>query len=328
MATRTTTRRATGLRDMRLEDLARRWQQRRDVRARDRIFEEYYPLACRLAGRYRNPYEPREDLIQVAAAGLLSAVDRFDPDRGVAFPAFAIPTILGELKRHFRNTGWSAHVPRGAQELARSVDQAVQQLTGRFGRSPTVNELARYMEIEIEDVLVGLHAAAAHYSVSLDAPAPGSEHDDPQTLGDGVSKTEDGYGLIETKLSLAAAIRRLPHTERTALEMRIRDDLKQSEIARRLGCSQMQVSRLLGRAVHRLRELTDPEIDPTPAPANEPGRRWHPTASSRPAADAGGQLAPAQRTGRRARERRSRPVGGALQAVEQLDDRVGGAHRR
>src|SRR5579875_3166551 len=138
MATRMVPGRSQEMQDHQLGELARRWRERRDVRARDRIFEEYYPLACRLAGRYRNPYEPREDLIQVAAAGLLSAVDRFDPDRGVAFPAFAIPTILGELKRHFRNTGWSAHVPRGAQELARDVDRAVQELTGRLGGSPTV----------------------------------------------------------------------------------------------------------------------------------------------------------------------------------------------
>jgi RNA polymerase sigma-B factor len=220
-------------------------------------------LACRLAGRYRNPYEPREDLVQVAAAGLLAAIDRYDLDRGVAFPAFAIPTILGELKRHFRNTGWSAHVPRGAQELARRVEQAAQELNGRVGRSPTVHELAGYMEIDIEDVLVGLHAGAAHYSVSLDAPVPGSDQEGPQTLRDGVAESEGGFGLVEAKLSLAAAMRRLPHTERVALDMRIHHDLKQSEIAARMGCSQMQVSRLLTRAIARLRTLTDPEVGAT-----------------------------------------------------------------
>ncbi|HET9126398.1 MAG TPA: sigma-70 family RNA polymerase sigma factor, partial [Solirubrobacteraceae bacterium] len=177
MATRTYERRTRDTRDPQLGTLVRRWRTRRDVRARDRIFEEYYPLACRLASRYRNPHEPREDLVQVAATGLLHSIDRYDPDRGVAFVAFAIPTILGELKRHFRNTGWSAHVPRGAQELARRVEDAAQEITSRGGRSPTVPEIAQYMEIEVEDVLVGLHAAAAHYSVSLDAPAPGSDHD-------------------------------------------------------------------------------------------------------------------------------------------------------
>jgi len=276
MVTRTQRRRTT---EPALEQLARSWQRTRDLRARDRLFEEYYPLACRLAGRYRNPYEPREDLIQVAAAGLLSAIDRYDPDRGVAFPAFAIPTILGELKRHFRNTGWSAHVPRGAQELARRVDQALQELSGRLGHSPTVHELAGYMELELEDVLVGLHAAAAHYSVSLDAPTPGSDHDDPQTLADGVCTGEDGYGLVEAKLSLAAAMRHLPHTERIALELRIHHDLKQSEIAAEMGCSQMQVSRLLNRAAARLRELMDPEVDPR---------------GSRTLADASSELSPPQ----------------------------------
>ena len=246
--------------ELELGELARRWRTCHDVGARERIFDEYYPLACRLAGRYRNPYEPREDLVQVAAAGLLYAVDRFDPDRGVTFPAFAIPTILGELKRHFRNTGWSAHVPRGAQELARDVDRAVQELTGRLGGSPTVHQLAEYMEIDVEDVLLGLHAAAAHYSVSLDAPAPGSHPDDPQTLSDGLADREDGYGLVEAKLALADGLRHLPHTERTALDLRIHEDLKQSEIAARMHCSQMQVSRLLSRAVARLRGLSDPEI--------------------------------------------------------------------
>jgi RNA polymerase sigma-B factor len=260
MATRTPRRRPQRPQDRQLCEFARRWQTNHDVRARDAIFEEYYPLACRLAGRYRNPYQPREDLTQVAATGLLCAVDRFDPDRGVAFVAFAIPTILGELKRYFRNTGWSAHVPRGAQELARRVDQALQEMNGRLGRSPTVNEVAHFMEIDVEDVLVGLHAASAHFAVSLDAPAPGGDHDDPQTLGDGVAEEEDGYGLVETKLSMADAIRRLPHMERVALELRIHEDLKQSEIAERMGCSQMQVSRLLSRAVSRLRTLADPEL--------------------------------------------------------------------
>lgn len=261
MATRSLPRRTDAAQDLELEELVRRWRTQHDRRARDRIFEQYYPLACRLAGRYRNPYEPREDLVQVAAAGLLCAVDRFDPDRGVAFPAFAIPTILGELKRHFRNTGWSAHVPRGAQELSRRVEQAMNELTGHVGRSPTVHQLALYMEIDVEDVLVGLHAGAAHYSVSLDAPAPGTNHDDPQSLGDSLAAGEDGYGLVETKLSVAEAMRHLPHSERLALDMRIQEDLKQSEIAQRMECSQMQVSRLLSRAVARLRALTDPDID-------------------------------------------------------------------
>jgi len=261
MATPTLARRTQEAQDPELDELWRRWRTDHDLSARERLFEEYYPLACRLSGRYRSPYEPHEDLLQVAAAGLLYAVDRYDPDRGVAFPAFAIPTILGELKRHFRNTGWSAHVPRGAQELSRRVEHGLQELTGRIGRSPTVQELAGYTEIDVEDVLVGLHAVAAHYSISLDAPAPGSDQDEPQTFAEELADTEDGYGLIETKLSLAEAMHHLPHIERVALSMRIHEDLKQSEIAIRMECSQMQVSRLLSRAVARLRELTDPDTD-------------------------------------------------------------------
>jgi RNA polymerase sigma-B factor len=217
-------------------------------------------MARRLAARYNNPHEPQEDLIQVAAMGLLAAADRFDPDRGVPFASFAIPTILGEIKRHFRSTGWSVHVPRGAQELAQRVDRATRDISGRIGRAPRVVEIAEFLEIGVEDVVIGLDAATAHYAASLDVPAPGGEGDDLPTLGDGLGHDEEGFGLVEAKLSVAMTMRRLPHLERTALRLRIEHDLKQSEIAERMGCSQMQVSRLLRRAATRMRALTDPHV--------------------------------------------------------------------
>ncbi len=233
-----------------------------DPEAREELFTRFLPLARKLASRYSNPHEPIEDLVQVASVGLLGAIDRFDPDRGVRFPAFAIPTILGELKRYFRNTGWSAHVPRGAQEMALRVDRAIRQIEARSGRHPSVGELAQFLELPYEDVLVGLDAGTAHYSVSLDAPlTTGDDEEQADTLGDSIGDVDESYGLVEASMSLSAALGRLPHLERQALTLRLEHDLKQTEIARELGCSQMQVSRLLRRAAARLHDMTDPDLD-------------------------------------------------------------------
>jgi RNA polymerase sigma-B factor len=240
--------------------LALHWREHGDTKARDELFNRFLPLARKLAGRYSNPHEPLEDLVQVASVGLLGAIDRFDPERGVRFPAFAIPTILGELKRYFRNTGWSVHVPRGAQETALRVDRASRQIMARSGRHPHVEELAEYLEISAEDVLTGLDAGTAHYSVSLDAPLTPTEGEEADSLGDTLGEEDESYGLIETTISLSAAVRTLPYLERQALALRLEDDMKQSEIASGLGCSQMQVSRLLRRAAARMRDMTDPDV--------------------------------------------------------------------
>jgi RNA polymerase sigma-B factor len=248
------------LRTVDTNDLVTRWRQDEDWDARDELFARFLPLARKLAARYTNPHEPLEDLVQVASLGLLGAIDRFDPGRGVRFPAFAIPTILGELKRYFRNTGWSAHVPRGAQEMALRVDRATRQISAQSGRHPRVEELAEYLEVSPEDVLTGLDAGTAHYSVSLDAPLSSTDGEDPDTLGESLGDLDDSYGLVETTIALSAAVARLPYLERRALTLRLDGDMKQTEIARRLDCSQMQVSRLLRRAASRLRDMTDPEV--------------------------------------------------------------------
>jgi RNA polymerase sigma-B factor len=221
--------------------------------ARDELVRRHLPLARKLASRYQNPHEPFEDLVQVATIGLIGALDRYEPERQVPFGAYATPTILGELKRHFRNTGWAAHVPRPAQELAQQVQRAVGELTQQHGRSPEVAELAQFLELDVEQVLDGLESAQAHYSDSLDAP---TAEDVPEatTLGETLGVLDDGYALIETASSLSGGIERLPYLERRALTLRIRGDLKQSEIAKAMGCSQMQVSRLLRRAADRLRD--------------------------------------------------------------------------
>ena len=252
--------------------LALRWREGGDRWARDALIDRFGPLApARLV--YVTSAEPLEDLVQVASVGLVAAVDRFDPNRGIPFTAFAIPTILGELKRYFRDIGWSAHVPRGAQEAALRVEEASRHLTARTGRTPNVGELAQYLELDTEQVLAGLEAGGAHFATSLDTPVAATDTEDREPLHAYVGAVDDGYALVEMTASLAAAMPRLPYLERRALTMRLRDDLKQTEIADRLGCSQMHVSRLLRRAGTRLRELTAPGTTSEPSPARPPRLR-------------------------------------------------------
>ena len=242
--------------------LFERWQRDKDPRARECLAECYLPLARTLAARYRGRGgEPFDDLLQVASLGLLKAIDRFDPDRGTAFSSFAVPTILGELKRYFRDTGWSAHVPRGAQELALKVQEAEQAISPRLGRSPTADELALYMEVSVEQVLDGLEAAAAHHATSLEEP-----HDEldgeSQSLADAFGEDDPRFEQIDASLTVASAARELSEREQRVLELRFFGELTQSEIAKRIGVSQMQVSRILRGALAHLRELALAEYDP------------------------------------------------------------------
>jgi RNA polymerase sigma-B factor len=242
-------------RDRLSRELVERWQRDKDPRARECLVERYLPIARKLAGRYRGQAgEPFDDLLQVASLGLLKAIDRFDPDRGTAFASFAIPTILGHLKRYFRDTGWSAHVPRGAQELALRVQAAEQAISPRFGRSPTAGELALYMEVSVDQVLDGLEAAAAHHATSLAEP-----HDeldlDSQPLSEVLGEDDPRFEQIHASLTIACAAKELSERQRRVLELRFYDELTQSEIAKRIGVSQMQVSRILRDALAPLREL-------------------------------------------------------------------------
>src|SRR5947208_8778222 len=164
-------------------ELFDRWQNHGDRSARDELVTRFLPLARNLARRYAGAREPFDDLLQVASLGLVKAIDRFDTERGAAFSSFAVPTILGELKRYFRDLGWSVHVPRGAQERALKVQAAQEKLTIRNGRPPSVSDLAEYMELSIENVLDALETAAAHHSASLDAPREEGE-DESGTLID------------------------------------------------------------------------------------------------------------------------------------------------
>ncbi len=235
-------------------ELFRRWCNHRDRSARDELVERFLPLARKLAHRYRGAHEPYDDLLQVASLGLVKAIDRFDLDRGTAFSSFAVPTILGELKRYFRDLGWSVHVPRGAQERALKVEEAQQKLSARHGRPPTVPELAGYLELSIDEVLEALETSGAHHSVSLDAPQT-DEEGSASTLASSFGEEDGRFERIEEGLTIATAAKQLPVHERRVLHLRFVEDLTQTQIADRIGVSQMQVSRILRHALGRLNEL-------------------------------------------------------------------------
>ncbi len=235
-----------------------RWRRYRDLAARNELIRRFLPLAHKLARRYARSSEPYEDLAQVASLGLVKAVERFDPGRGYAFSSFAVPTILGELKRYFRDSGWALHVDRGAQERARNVTAAQAAISARSG-VPTVGELAQYLELSEEEVLDGLQTAEAYDAISLDASPPGSDGDGPLTRLEGIGECDRALEQVDEAATIFAAARHLPERERTVLYLRFGEDLPQTEIAKRVGVSQMQVSRLLRRSLARLRELTGPQ---------------------------------------------------------------------
>jgi RNA polymerase sigma-B factor len=235
-------------------DLFVRWQRDGDSRARAELVERFLPLARKLARRYQGAREPLDDLFQVASLGLVKAIDRYDLERGIAFSSFAVPTIVGELKRYFRDLGWSVHVPRGAQERAIKVEQVQRKLAAQTGRAPTFNELAEYMEISIEDVIDALEAAAAHHAISLDTPREDSEGESG-TLGDAFGEIDDRFELIDAGASIQRAARTLTPRERQVLALRFVADRTQTQIAEQIGVSQMQVSRILRRSVAQLTEL-------------------------------------------------------------------------
>jgi len=215
-----------------------------DRQAAAELAERYLPLARRLALRYRNRGEPLDDLIQVASVGLVNAVQRWDPDRGTTFATFAVPTILGELRRYFRDTTWAVRPPRSAQELSLAVSKARDRLWQQGSRAPTVADIAASLGRSEEEVLDGLKAGGAHRAESLDEPiAEGG--DETITSIDALGGPEPGYGRVENVLVLDQVIAILDEQARAVVRMRFLEDLLQREIAQRLGCSQMQVSRIL-----------------------------------------------------------------------------------
>jgi RNA polymerase sigma-B factor len=243
------------LRQAEANDLFARWQRDGDQRAREELVDRFMPLARKLARRYQGAREPLEDLVQVASLGLVKAIDRFDAERGTAFSSFAVPTILGELKRYFRDLGWAIHVPRGAQERALKVEEVQRKLTTTHGRAPTVPQLAEYMELSIEEVLDALEAAAAHHAISLDTPRDDGEGE-AGTLGDAFGEEDQRFEQVEAGATISEAAQHLTERERHVLALRFVEDQTQTQIAEIVGVSQMQVSRILRRALSRLSELT------------------------------------------------------------------------
>ncbi|TMK42344.1 MAG: SigB/SigF/SigG family RNA polymerase sigma factor [Actinobacteria bacterium] len=236
--------------------LFRRWQAGGDARARESLIEHYMPLARSLARRYRRSSEPFEDLVQVASLGLVKAVDRFDRERGHAFTSFAVPTILGELRRYFRDAGWAVHVPRGAQERALEVQAAQDAMSARSGRAPTVCELREYLELGEEEVLDALEAIRAYESCSIDAPVASADEDEAATYADHLGEEDERFELIDADATIAAAAHNLPPRERRVLHLRFAKQMTQTQIAKQVGVSQMQVSRLVRRGIAQLQELT------------------------------------------------------------------------
>ncbi|MFJ9114543.1 RNA polymerase sigma factor SigF [Streptomyces sp. NPDC102394] len=220
---------------------------------RERVVEAWLPMADRLAGRFRNRGESSEDLRQVAALGLVKAVDRYDPELGNAFESYAVPTITGEIKRHFRDHMWTLHVPRRVQELRNRVRFAAQDLTQTVsGRRPTVAEIAEHADMSEEDVLAGMEALESFSALSLDAELPGSE--DGYSLGDALGSLDPALDTVVDREAVAPRLAALPERERAILYMRFFGDMTQSRIAEQLGISQMHVSRLISRCCSRVRE--------------------------------------------------------------------------
>jgi RNA polymerase sigma-B factor len=237
--------------------LLTRYHEHGDLAARDELIARFLPLARQLARRYQRGNEPLDDLIQVASIGLVKAVDRFDPSRGAAFSSYAVPTILGELKRYFRDVGWAVHVPRGMQERVMSVNQAMTRLARDFGRSPTAGEVAELLDEPLEQVLEAMEAAIAYDAVSLDAPSRVTDEEGADTYADSVGAVDERYELVEYAAAIAPTVKALPERDRLVLRLRFDEDLTQLEIAQRIGVSQMHVSRLIRRALTRLRTVAD-----------------------------------------------------------------------
>ncbi len=213
------------------------------------------PLAYRLARRYQRPGEPLEDLAQVATIGLLKALDRFDPERGHEFLAYAAPTILGELKRYFRDFGWVMHLSRGDQELAGEVKCAAEEASRRLGRAPTPEEIAAATRLNVEEVVRGLDAASAARPASLDVAAASTDGATAGAAEAWLGRDEEGFELVETRDAVSRGLHRLTKRDSQVLYMRFYEDLTQAEIAERIGLSQMQVSRIIRRSLDPSRWL-------------------------------------------------------------------------
>jgi RNA polymerase sigma-B factor len=238
------------------QELFTRYADKHDPVDRDLLVERFMPLARSLASRYLRRDEPFDDIFQVACLGLLKAIDGFDVSRGRAFSSYAVPTIVGEIKRHYRDRTWMVHVPRDLQDLTLAVDRAAQQLERELLRKPTVPEIASKLEVTDEDVLEALQASRAHRVGSLDAPVR-DEEDPASTVGERIGTAEPGYRLAEHRAMLGRLMTSLSARDRMVLRLRYEEDLTQEQIGERVGISQMQVSRVLRQCIVKLRGVAE-----------------------------------------------------------------------
>jgi RNA polymerase sigma-B factor len=233
--------------------LLRRYHEDGDLQAREQLIEQYMSLVRSLARRYSYRGEQLEDLVQIGAIGLIKAIDRFDLSRGVELTTYATPNIIGEIKRHFRDKGWSVRVPRGLQELNVQLSRLVEQLTVQLSRSPTIPELAKAAGVEEEEVLEALESGRAYTSLSLSVGGGGGDDDDLDPL-ESLGTEEHQYEVSEDRAVLAPGFKALDERERTILQLRFFEGLTQSQIAQQVGISQMHVSRLIRRSLEKIRE--------------------------------------------------------------------------
>ena len=233
--------------------LLRRYHEDGDLQAREQLIEQYMSLVRSLARRYSYRGEQLEDLVQIGAIGLIKAIDRFDLERGVELTTYATPNIIGEIKRHFRDKGWSVRVPRGLQELNVQLSRLVEQLTVQLARSPTIPELAKAAGVEEEEVLEALESGRAYTSLSLSVGGGGGDDDDLDPL-ESLGTEEHQYEVSEDRAVLAPGFKVLDERERTILQLRFFEGLTQSQIAQQVGISQMHVSRLIRRSLEKIRE--------------------------------------------------------------------------
>jgi RNA polymerase sigma-B factor len=238
-------------------ELLRRYHRTRDEDAREELCRRFLPFARSLAMRYSGGVEPTEDLVQVASLGLVSALERYDPDRGVPFAAFAGPTILGELRRHFRDRVWTLRVPRGLQERIRDVESAIGKLSHQLERSPTVAEIAELLDLHQSEVLEAFEATAARRTVSLDQPTVIGDSGEETTMAERIGDEDPAFELVEDREAIDASAGVLSEIEAEVLRLRFAEDQTQSKIAEQVGYSQMHVSRILRRALGKLRRAAD-----------------------------------------------------------------------
>lgn len=236
----------------RTRELFRKYREEGDERAREQLIVNHLNLVRYLASKFKNRGEPLEDLVQVGTIGLIKAIDRFDPSRGLEFTTYATPTVMGEIKRHFRDKGWSVRVPRRLQELSAKVSQVSEELTRELQRSPSVAEIAQRAEASVEDVLEAMESSSAYSSVPLEGGGSGDE--DAPSVIDHFATEDAELSSSDDRMLLDAAISDFSTREKDIIRMRFEEGLTQVEIAERLGVSQVQVSRLLRRTLQRIHD--------------------------------------------------------------------------